>query len=238
VAYKSLLRVLGAAAGTVLALSIGGFGPSGGPTTVAAILLAVFLGLWLRPLGYGWWALFVTLALALLQRLAGEAVPALLWPRLQEIVIGALIGLASAWFVLPVRSTAVLRRRLADALAALSEALSEPPDPSLPLPQRQPEPFIAALAAVEQLAPAFRASRRLTRRLQARHPADWVDALADCRDPALALIGQAQAPAAVRRAVGAARKALREPDEILAALQTLRTALASASGPASGSAPR
>lgn len=44
-------------------------------------------------------------------------------PALEEIVIGALIGIAAAWFVLPIRSTTVLRRRIADALAALSDAL-------------------------------------------------------------------------------------------------------------------
>ena len=63
----------------------------------------------LRALGYAWWALFVTLALALLQGFAGSSAPRILWPRLEEIVIRAIIGVASTWLVLPVRSTAALR---------------------------------------------------------------------------------------------------------------------------------
>jgi uncharacterized membrane protein YccC len=138
VAYKSMLRVLGAAAGTLIALSLSIHVGSHDATTVVLILGALFLGVWLRPLGYAWWALFVTLALALLQGFASSPVPTLLWPRLEEIVIGAFIGVATAWFVLPVRSTAALRRRIADALATLSDAL----DPATPV--RVPDDFSAA----------------------------------------------------------------------------------------------
>ena len=220
VAYKSVLRVLGAAAGTLVALSLSIRIGSHDATTVALILGAVFLGVWLRPLGYAWWALFVTLALALLQGFSGAPAPAILWPRLEEIVIGACIGVASAWFVLPVRSTAVLRRRIADALAALSDAL----DPAAT--QRSPDGFIASIAAVEQLAPAFRAGRLVTKRMRVVQPADWVDELIACRGPALALIDRHETPVAARRAIGTARKAMREPREILAALKALESSLA------------
>ena len=182
------------------------------------ILTAIFLGLWLRPLSYAWWALFVTLALALLQGFAGAPAP-MLWPRLEEIVIGAIIAVAAAWLVLPVRSADALRPRIADALAALSEAL----DPANS--GRSPGEFVAAIAEVDRMAPAFRASRLLTRRFQAMQPADWVDALAACRDPAIALIENIEKTGAVRRAVGNARKAMREPTEILPALQALRGVL-------------
>lgn len=219
VAYKSVLRVLGAAVGTVAAVLFSSRLGAHDAATVAMMLVAVFLGLWLRPFGYAWWALFVTLALALLQGFAGVAAPHVLWPRLEEIVIGAIIGVASAWFVLPVRSTAVLRRRIADALATLSDAL----DPAQS--SRAPEPFLAAVARVEQIAPAFRASRRMTRRFFARHPADWIDALSACRAPALAIIEAGETPPSGRRAVGAARKAVREPEHLLAALNDLRRAL-------------
>jgi uncharacterized membrane protein YccC len=121
----------------------------------------VFLGLCLRPLGYAWWALFVTIALALLQDFSGTAQP-LLGLRLEEIVIGAIIGVASAWLVLPVRSTAVLRRRIADALAALSDAF----DPANAT--RSSGAFVAALARVEQTAPPFRAARNSPRSASTR----------------------------------------------------------------------
>lgn len=219
VAYKSVLRILGAAAGTLVALTLSIHIGAHDATAVAMILGAVFLGVWLRPLGYAWWALFATLALALLQGFSGDSTSAILWPRLQEIVIGAIIGVASAWFVLPVRSTAVLRRRIADALAILSDAI----DPASP--QRSPVDFIASVAAVEQMAPAFRASRLLTKNMRMVQPADWIDILQDCREPARTFIGRRETPGAVRRAVGAARKAMREPVEILPSLRAVRATL-------------
>jgi Fusaric acid resistance protein-like len=220
VAYKSVLRVLGAAAGTLIALLLSIHVGAHDTITVVLILAAIFLAVWLRPLGYAWWALFITLALALLQGFAGSPT-SILWPRLEEIVIGAIVGVASAWFVLPVRSTAALRRRIADALATLSDAL----DPATPV--RMPDDFLAAIAGVEQMAPAFRVSRLLTRRFRAMQPADWVDALIACRDPAIALIEKSEQSGSVRRAVGTARKSMREPREILPALQGLRGSLAS-----------
>jgi len=219
VAYKSMLRVLGAAAGTLLAVSIGVHVGMHDATTVALILAAVFLGLWLRPLGYAWWALFVTLALALLQGFDGVSASSLLWPRLEEIMIGAAIGVGAAWFVLPVRSSGVLRRRIADALAALSDAL----DPAIA--GRSSAAFVDAMASVQQMAPAFRASRMATRRFRDVQPADWIDTLLACRTPALALIERGETPASVRRLIGAARKAMREPAQILPALLMLRDSL-------------
>jgi Fusaric acid resistance protein-like len=219
VAYKSLLRILGAAAGTLVALSLSIHAGSRDTTTIVFIFGAIFMGVWLRPLGYAWWALFVTVALALLQGFESLSASRILWPRLEEIMIGAVIGVISAWFVLPVRSSAALRRRIADALAALSDTL----DPATPM--RMPANFVAAVARVEQMAPAFRASRMVTRHFRPMQPADWVDALVACRDPAIALIEKSETPSSVRRAVGTARKSMREPREILPALHELHGSL-------------
>lgn len=219
VAYKSVLRVVGAAAGTVVALVSAMRLGSHDAATVAMILVAVFFGLWLRPLGYAWWALFVTVALALLQGFTGASAQPILWPRLEEIVIGAILGVAAAWFVLPVRSTAVLRRRIADALAALSEAL----DPATP--DRTPDAFVAALARLDEVGAAFKASRFVTSRIGRMNPADWIDALAACRAQAVALIESGQTPGAIRKAVGAARKAVQQPSELPGALADLQRAL-------------
>jgi uncharacterized membrane protein YccC len=218
VAYKSVLRVLGAAAGTLIATLLGSHVGTHDTMTVVMIFAATYLGVWLRPLGYAWWALFITLALALLQSFAGSPA-SILWPRLEEIVIGATIGVASAWFVLPVRSTAALRRRIADALSTLADAL----DPASPA--QTPHDFLAAIAGVEQMAPAFRVSRLLSRRFLAVQPADWVDVLLACRDPAIAVIEKSEQSDSVRRAVGNARKSMREPTEILPALRGLHGSL-------------
>lgn len=219
VAYKSVLRVLGAGLGTLVALAFTLHAGAHDGTTVGLILGAVFFGIWLRPLSYAWWALFVTIALALLQGFEGASAQQILWLRLKEIGIGALLGVAAAWLVLPVRSTDVLRRRLADALACLADAF----DPATAAVSA--DAVAAAMSQVEQLAPAFRASRFVTARLRPLQPADWIDTLLACRAPALALLASGQTPGTVRRAIGAARKALRASDELLDALRGLRGAL-------------
>lgn len=219
VLYKSGMRVVGAAAGTVAALLFSLHLGLDGTATGALILAALFMGVWLRPFAYAWWALFVTVALALLQGFEGGTPAAMLWQRLEEIAIGAAIGVAAAWFVLPVRSTDVLRRRLADALAALAQAL----DPATPA--RDAARFNEALDQLAQVTPPFEAVRRLTRRRHPQQPADWADALLACRADATALIQHGATPGTLRQAVGAARKALREPDTLAQALQHLRDVL-------------
>ena len=222
VAYKSLLRLGGAVGGTLAAAVLSALSlPAGmhGGSSATLILLAVFLGTWLRPFNYAWWALFVTVALALLQNYAGLPATSEMTLRLAAIATGAAIGVAAGWLVLPVRSTDVLRRRVADALAALGEAL----DPATAL--HSPTYFVHAFDAVETLAPAFRATRRLGWRPHWCRPADWIDALADCRASAVALIEQGAAPGNVRRAIGMARQALREPERLLDALGALRDSL-------------
>ena len=78
---------------------------------------------------------------------------------------------------------------------------------------------------MDQGAQAFRASRLLTPWLKAVHPADWIDALFACRDPAMVLINEGTTSGEVRKGVGAARRALREPETLLPALQALRDAM-------------
>jgi len=219
VVYKSALRVLGAAGGTLVAMLVAHQVPIGGPLAMGAMLASVFLGVWLRPWGYGWWALFVTLALALLQTFQPAAAPLLLWQRLVEIVIGAALGLCAAWFVFPVRSTDVLRKRIAETLAAMSEAL----DPQAA--ERSPGAIVAAMKRVEQLRPSFRARHLALRRWQPLQPVDWIDALAACAAPVVALAEHGETPGAVRKAVGAARKAMVDPAQVGAALEALRQVL-------------
>jgi uncharacterized membrane protein YccC len=226
VAYKSVLRVLGAATGTAMALMVSLQIGSHDGGTVALILTAVFFGIWLRPLGYAWWALFVTLALALLQGFEGDSVQQILGLRLEEIVIGAVIGVASAWLVCPVRSTGVLRRRIADALALLADSF----DPETPA--RHPGEWSAALIRVREVAPAFRAGRVVTRHLRPWQAADWIDALLGCGDPATVLMAHNAASGELRKAIGTARKAVREPEQLLPALRQLQGSLSAAAAEA------
>ncbi len=219
VAYKSVLRVLGAMFGTVLALTVTAHLGAHDTSTVMMILLAVFLGMWLRPISYAWWALFVTVALALLQGFEGQSPEHILVLRMQEIVIGAILGVVSAWLVFPVRSRQVLRRRMADALAALAEAC----DPATVAASSVT--FKAAMGQVESVAPAFRALRRVSKRASQPQPADWIDVMLEIRDLSIPLIAGSASPLHVRQAIGRARKSLRSPEQIQHALIDLRDAL-------------
>ena len=217
VVHKSVLRVAGAAIGTFIAITIHtqmGLNALLSHGNIALILTSVFFAIWLRSISYGWWALFITLALALLQNFSGAQ--SSLGLRLEEIIFGAIIGVFCAWFVLPVRSGAVLRRRLADALACLSEAL----DPAIL--ERSEEEFVAALGAVEQLLPAFNTAHLLTRYLTFENPASGAIVLLTCKKIAINMIQEKQTPPTVRRAVGAARQSLREPAEIMSAMLALK----------------
>jgi hypothetical protein len=78
---------------------------------------------------------------------------------------------------------------------------------------------------VEQVAPAFRATRHIAHRVRPERPADWIETLVHCREPAGKLIEQGSAPPNVQRALAQARRSLREPEQILPALQQLHTCL-------------
>ncbi|MBB2968166.1 FUSC family protein [Leifsonia aquatica] len=160
VLHKSALRVAGAIGGTVLALGLAAAAPTAsGFAAVVVVFVALFAGTWLRSYSYAFWALAVTVVLTILQQLVGVSPPAgevgLLLERVLAIVVGALLGIGAAWFVLPVRSTDVLRKRLADLLIAVGAVLTAEPDDR----QARAASFRAALRRVEELAPAHRARR-------------------------------------------------------------------------------
>ncbi len=225
VVRRGVLRVLGAAGGTVLAMAVAGRAGGDVAAVGGLVLACVFAGLVLRVFGYGWWVLCVTLALALLQTLEPAAEPLLLWRRLLEIAVGAAIATAAASLVWPIPSADILRRRIAGALAAMSEAL----DPAAA--ERRPQAVVGTTALVRQMRPVFRAqgvAHRLAGRREAPQAALWIDALLACEAPVLALVERGEAPGTVRKAIGAARQAMREPPRIGPALAVLREALEAA----------
>ncbi|MFF5758046.1 FUSC family protein [Streptomyces longwoodensis] len=123
VLVKGAWRTLGAAAGTLAAGALPGtFGP-GSDTTVVLIFAVLAAGTWLRELSYAYWAACVTAVLCLLYDWFGQDPGDLLRTRPAGIAVGALIGLAASWLVLPIRTAAVARARTAAALAGLGELL-------------------------------------------------------------------------------------------------------------------
>ncbi|WP_044887562.1 MULTISPECIES: FUSC family protein [Frankia] len=207
VAYRCAQRLAGAAVGTAAATVVAGRFPAGDDVSIVLIFVLLALGVWLRSASYAYWTACVTGVLALLYGYYGQTGTGLLRERLAAVVLGAAIGLAAAWFVLPVRTGDVLRRRIADLLAALTDYLvvCQTGRARMPRPSRTtPEVMRAALAdahdrletAFDQLAlvaPPLRAHRALTRRPRRHrrpgqairpHRYDAVAALLACR-PAL-----------------------------------------------------
>ncbi|WP_405006172.1 FUSC family protein [Kitasatospora purpeofusca] len=230
VLFKGLQRAVGAAAGTVVATAVAGsFGPHE-DAAVVLIFAVLALATWLRELSYAYWAGCVTAVLSLLYGWFGQSSDDLLRTRLAAIGLGAAVGIAASWLILPLRTRDVLRRRTADALAALTELLGAPGG-DRPALLRGRARFAYGAAQLELLARPLRAERRtlgLARQLPGGAPstnpyrADVVDAVAACEaplgvlvdgavadpalwsDPRVARLNRAVAAnsAAVRRAIG------------------------------------
>jgi hypothetical protein len=197
VVLKGLLRGAGAAAGTVVATAIAGtFGPHA-DASVAVMFAALAVATWLREFNYAWWAASVTAVLSLLYGWFGQTVGGLLDTRLEGIALGAALGIAASWLILPIRTSDVARRRTADALTALGRVLSADwQDPAVL--RRDQIAFQRAVAGLAQIAPALRAHRLLLSRLHTRRPgtpelADAVDAIEHSVHSVHALVSAAAA---------------------------------------------
>lgn len=173
VLHKSGQRILGALVGTTAATLIAAAVDPGAAWAVVAIFVVLGAGLWLRLRSYAFWAAAMTGALGLLYGYLGQGGPEVLGQRLLGILLGAALGLAAAWLVLPVRSTDVLRRQVADALAALTDTLRD---------RGSVHAFHAAVGELEARAAPWRAFRRLR-----GHGAEAIDAVVAMRRPLDAL---------------------------------------------------
>jgi hypothetical protein len=182
VTYKAVLRIAGAAGGTLLATAISGAFAPGDDWSIVVLFVVLAAALWLRPLSYAFWAVGMTSALALLYDFYGEGGDHLLATRLEGILLGAAIAVVAAWVILPIRNVDVVRRQLAVAFGAVATVLSSPatePEFSAEDVAR----FRAAAAAAELAATSLHWLRRLPRRLRAAYSyAVASRALASCAD--------------------------------------------------------
>ena len=127
VLWKGAQRTVGALVGvtiTTLAISISNL-PLKNSMIIVAIFVLLFIATTLRELGYFYWAVCITAALALLYSFSGQTgteLTAYLIKRLLGITSGSIIGIASAYFLLPIRTTEVVRLRLSALLAAANDA--------------------------------------------------------------------------------------------------------------------
>ena len=221
VLYKSGLRIVGAAIGTIVA-SVGlvWLTPAHsflqGPTLVIVLLVILGIGLWLREWTYAAWAVVMTLVITLLQGAAVPVAPGTggeqLWIRILAIVVGAVCGLAASWFVLPVRSEGVVRKRVAEALAALSEFANDPN----PLTDHN---LAVALEKLDEVAKPWDALERVTGwRSTDRKPGQWMRLVHECAGLVRA---HPELSGPARRALGEARKSMRDPLAVGPALLAL-----------------
>ncbi|MFJ8494163.1 FUSC family protein [Streptomyces sp. NPDC094038] len=98
---KGIERLAGACGGTLLATGVATAGITG-HTAVALMFTILTIALWLRPLNYAYWAAGMTCALSLLLGYFGQDAESLLPTRLAGIAVGAVLSVASAWWLLPV----------------------------------------------------------------------------------------------------------------------------------------
>jgi hypothetical protein len=194
VLYKGVQRALGAAIGTIVATAIAGSFPADDVRSIVIIFAVLGIAIWLRQASYTYWAGCVTAMLSLLYGYFGESAPPLLHTRLEEIALGAVIGIAASWLVMPVRTDDVLRRRIADALAALSRILTSGPDDELPTRQLR---FAERVRQLELIAKPLAAQRILAQAripvLGNRRPADALDAVRSLAAPVRDLVAVLQA---------------------------------------------
>ncbi|MEV5959249.1 FUSC family protein [Streptomyces sp. NPDC051987] len=101
VVRKGVERLAGACVGTLLATGVAAAGITG-HTAVALMFTILTIALWLRPLSYAYWAAGMTCALSLLLGYFGQNAESLLPTRLEGIAVGAVLSVASAWWLLPV----------------------------------------------------------------------------------------------------------------------------------------
>lgn len=230
VLYKGLLRLAGALGGTITAALLQHLFVPHGVETAVLIFAVLFVGICLRNINYAWWAASATLVISLLQTTGLRPSSGALDLRLEEILIGAVCAVATAWFVLPIRTESVVRRRLSDALLAFDELASCPSD-------AQPDERAHKLLVLEDrmgritpIAEPVELHRRLTRVTpDDDHPAIWVEILRHCFRHADSVAGPREE---LVRAIRASRKTLGQNDtSTTAALQRLHWLLAKSEEP-------
>jgi uncharacterized membrane protein YccC len=164
VLHKGIQRLIGASVGTVSATLIAGHIAAGDHTAIVLIFGDLAIATWLRRRSYAFWAAGVTAALALLNGYYGITGSHELVQRLGGVITGAAIGVAASWWLLPVRSGDVFRRRVADGLAALTAYLTALRIDADAVPVAA-EAYEHRVALLNQLLPALRLHHRTVARV-------------------------------------------------------------------------
>ena len=121
---KAVERMAGTAGGVAAGLVVGFLLAGQTGLELAAIFPLLFVGFWMLQRSYAVMIAMITILLALLLDLTGSLTPELLLLRLLDTVIGATIGSAVAFLMLPTRTTGAVEAAFRGYLSALDELLA------------------------------------------------------------------------------------------------------------------
>jgi hypothetical protein len=221
VVMKGISRLVGAGVGTVVAAWVATLFPGHAEGAVILIFVLLFVATWWREAHYAVWAASVTCVMALLNTYLGTPnTISLLGTRLEAIVAGAVCATIVCATVLPITTTAMVRRRRGAALQALGELARGVAEDAEDLPQRLIT-FETRADEVRRTVRPLRVQRALVGRLWSPDPflLTSVQFVHACRQPARQLVdavlsegqgnhGLSQAGFAVVRNIGRTRQLL------------------------------
>ncbi|WOC13895.1 FUSC family protein [Gordonia sp. MP11Mi] len=120
-AFRVIGTVLGVVVGALVAEAVG----QNVPLSITVILVSLFFGIYLMRISYAFFAMSITILVAQLYVQLAELSAELLEMRVLETVIGAAAAVATVIFVLPLRTSRVVRVATGEFLAALSALIAE-----------------------------------------------------------------------------------------------------------------
>ncbi|MCF8587652.1 FUSC family protein [Gordonia liuliyuniae] len=119
-AFRVIGTILGVIVGALLAEAVG----QNVPVSIAVILVSLFLGIYLMRISYAFFAMSITILVAQLYVQLAELSAELLEMRVLETVVGAAAAVATVIFVLPLRTSRVVRVATREFLSALSALIA------------------------------------------------------------------------------------------------------------------
>ncbi|MGU3292453.1 FUSC family protein [Williamsia sp. M5A3_1d] len=119
--HRIVGTVGGVFAGVLLAAVVG----NRAPIQLALIVVCVFCAFYLVTVANGLLVFFVTVLLAMLYGLLGTFSIAVLELRIAETCVGATVGIAAAYFILPTRTRETVREKVDAYLDALGDVIDD-----------------------------------------------------------------------------------------------------------------
>ena len=118
-------RVLGTVLGVIAGLVLAGLVSGHRLVELVSLFVCIFYGFYLIRISYAWMVFWFTAMLSVLYSLLGRFSPGLMYLRIEETLIGAGIGVATATLLLPEGTTAHIRATAKQVLAAVCTYLDE-----------------------------------------------------------------------------------------------------------------